>query len=129
MGRSEADADDWFRLRHEQAMTPEAIVRLAGTKGEQTLTDKRLDALYDSYGPGAYDLPDQGYIAKVHPLDLWLLGYLINHPEATFSPSSSCGPPGNSVHCTLMPCVRRGRRTSASACFPWPRVRSGGLRC
>ena len=59
--------------------------RLAGTKGEQTLTDKRLDALYDSYGPGAYDLPDQGYIAKVHPLDLWLLGYLINHPEATFS--------------------------------------------
>lgn len=28
--RSEPDADnDWFRLRHEQAMTPEAIVRLA----------------------------------------------------------------------------------------------------
>lgn len=27
--RSEDDADDWFRLRHEQAMTPEAIVRLA----------------------------------------------------------------------------------------------------
>ena len=27
--RSEADADDWFRLRHEPAMTPDAIVRLA----------------------------------------------------------------------------------------------------
>ena len=25
-----------------------------------------------------------GYIAKVHPLDLWLLGYLLNHPEASF---------------------------------------------
>jgi len=59
--------------------------RLAGTKGQQTLTDKRLDTLYDSYGPGAYDLPDQGYIAKVHPLDLWLMGYLLNHPDATFS--------------------------------------------
>jgi membrane peptidoglycan carboxypeptidase len=59
--------------------------RLAGAKNQQPLTDKRLDALYDSYGPGAYDLPDQGYIAKVHPLDLWLLGYLINHPDATFS--------------------------------------------
>ncbi|AZE93241.1 Membrane carboxypeptidase (penicillin-binding protein) [Pseudomonas orientalis] len=59
--------------------------RLAGTRGQQALNDKRLDALYDSYGPGAYDLPDQGYIAKVHPLDLWLLGYLLNHPDATFS--------------------------------------------
>lgn len=27
--RSEADADDWFRLRHEPAMTADAIVRLA----------------------------------------------------------------------------------------------------
>ena len=27
--RSEADADDWFRLRHEKAMTPDAVVRLA----------------------------------------------------------------------------------------------------
>ncbi|PRA29210.1 transglycosylase domain-containing protein [Pseudomonas poae] len=59
--------------------------RLAGAKAQQTLTDKRLDTLYDSYGPGAYDLPDQGFIAKVHPLELWLAGYLINHPDATFS--------------------------------------------
>ncbi|MEX5556389.1 transglycosylase domain-containing protein [Pseudomonas rhodesiae] len=64
-----------------------AFVRahLVSAKGQQALTDKRLDTLYDSYGPGAYDLPDQGYIAKVHPLDLWLLGYLLNHPQATFS--------------------------------------------
>src|SRR5450830_283110 len=27
--RSEADGDDWFRLRHEPALTPDAIVRLA----------------------------------------------------------------------------------------------------
>ncbi|WP_073524328.1 transglycosylase domain-containing protein [Pseudomonas fluorescens] len=49
------------------------------------LTDERLERLYTDYGPGTYDLPDQGYIAKVHPLDLWLLGYLLNHPDATFS--------------------------------------------
>ncbi|MDY7561656.1 transglycosylase domain-containing protein [Pseudomonas sp. CCC3.2] len=48
------------------------------------LTDTRLDALYKSYGPGAYDLPDQGFIAKVHPLDLWLVGYLLKHPDAQF---------------------------------------------
>ena len=52
---------------------------------KETLTNERLERLYQGYGPGAYDLPDQGYIAKVHPLDLWLLGYLLNHPEATFS--------------------------------------------
>ncbi|WQG58770.1 hypothetical protein RHM66_04450 [Pseudomonas sp. RTB3] len=57
----------------------------AHLKTADTLSDQRLATLYQSYGPGAYDLPDQGYIAKVHPLDLWLLGYLFNHPEATFT--------------------------------------------
>lgn len=46
------------------------------------LNDEKLDSLYTRYGPGAYSLPDQGYIARVHPLDLWLLGYLIKHPDA-----------------------------------------------
>lgn len=51
----------------------------------EKVSDERLAKLYQSYGPGAYDLPDQGYIAKVHPLDLWLLGYLLNNPTATFT--------------------------------------------
>ena len=54
-----------------------------------SVTDKRLNEMYVSYGPGRYNLPDQGYIAKVHPLDLWLLGYLLNHPEATFGEASA----------------------------------------
>ena len=34
--RSEPDADnDWFRLRHEKAMTPEAVVRLAEAAHER----------------------------------------------------------------------------------------------
>lgn len=49
------------------------------------LSDKALDSLYTRYGPGTYSLPDQGYIARVHPLDLWLLGYLIKNPEAGIS--------------------------------------------
>lgn len=48
------------------------------------LTEKRLEELYRSYGPGAYDLPDQGYIARVHPLELWLVGYLLQNPDAQF---------------------------------------------
>ncbi|MCY1395574.1 Transglycosylase [compost metagenome] len=53
-------------------------------KKKQAVTDARLDAMYYDYGPGKYDLPDQGYVARVHPLDLWLLGYLLNNPDAQF---------------------------------------------
>ncbi|CAI8984265.1 Peptidoglycan glycosyltransferase [Pseudomonas sp. IT-347P] len=58
---------------------------LKGAKLSEKLTDDRLIRLYDAYGPGSYDLPDQGFIAKVHPLDLWMMGYLLHHPDATFS--------------------------------------------
>jgi len=46
------------------------------------LDDDEREALYQRYARGQYSLPDQGYIARVHPLDLWLLGYLIAHPDA-----------------------------------------------
>ncbi|WP_060512728.1 transglycosylase domain-containing protein [Pseudomonas sp. NBRC 111124] len=49
------------------------------------LTDGKLAEMYEAYGPGKYDLPDQGYIAKVHPLDLWLLGYLLKQPSSTLT--------------------------------------------
>ncbi|VVM70821.1 transglycosylase domain-containing protein [Pseudomonas fluorescens] len=58
---------------------------LAGAKLTEKLTDDRLQRLYENYSPGLYDLPDQGFIAKVHPLDLWLIGYLLNHPDAKWS--------------------------------------------
>ncbi|MGG5290748.1 transglycosylase domain-containing protein [Pseudomonas shirazensis] len=55
------------------------------------LDDGRLSQMYDSYGPGKYDLPDQGFIAKVHPLDLWLLGYLLKNPGASLSEMLNAG--------------------------------------
>ncbi|WP_460151963.1 transglycosylase domain-containing protein [Pseudomonas sp. S2_B07] len=58
---------------------------LKGAKLTEKLTDERLQRLYESYSPGTYDLPDQGFIAKVHPLDLWLMGYLLNNPDAKWS--------------------------------------------
>ncbi|WP_164646748.1 hypothetical protein, partial [Pseudomonas viridiflava] len=45
----------------------------------------RVHELYEEYCPGAYSLPDQGYIARVHPLELWLLGYLLQHTQASFN--------------------------------------------
>ncbi len=54
--------------------------RLPGEK----LTEKELTGLYEKYGPGAFNLTDQGYIARVHPLELWLLRYRLEHSIATF---------------------------------------------
>ncbi|MDR5906155.1 transglycosylase domain-containing protein [Franzmannia qiaohouensis] len=51
---------------------------------DEALSEQRIASLYRSYAPGNHDLSDQGYIARVHPLELWLLGYLLDHPEATF---------------------------------------------
>ncbi|WP_407279060.1 transglycosylase domain-containing protein [Aromatoleum evansii] len=48
------------------------------------LGEERLAALYKRYAPGSFDLPDQGFIARVHPLELWLAGYLATHPDASF---------------------------------------------
>ncbi|WP_442793197.1 MULTISPECIES: transglycosylase domain-containing protein [unclassified Pseudomonas] len=63
-----------------------AFVRARGAKDKAALaklSDGRLAEMYAAYGPGKYDLPDQGFIAKVHPLDLWLLGYLLRNPGAS----------------------------------------------
>jgi len=75
-----------YLLPHASQESFNTFVRshLTGVKLTEKLTDERLIRLYDSYGPGSYDLPDQGFIAKVHPLDLWMMGYLLNHPDATF---------------------------------------------
>jgi membrane peptidoglycan carboxypeptidase len=48
----------------------------------QKLTNKRISELYHRYGPDAYNLPDQGYISRVHPLELWVLNYMLQHPGA-----------------------------------------------
>ncbi len=47
------------------------------------LADEDLYGLYDKYSLDNFDLQDQGYITKVHPLELWLVRYLAEHPQAT----------------------------------------------
>ncbi|MEW5770980.1 MAG: transglycosylase domain-containing protein [Pseudomonadota bacterium] len=38
--------------------------------------------LYETYGPDKFNLSDRGYIAQVHPLELWLVAHLRGHPGA-----------------------------------------------
>jgi len=39
--------------------------------------------MYAKYGPDKFDLSDRGYLAHVHPLELWMLNYEYEHPNAT----------------------------------------------
>ncbi|EEG07242.1 glycosyl transferase family 51 [Pseudogulbenkiania ferrooxidans 2002] len=50
-----------------------------------SLDDKDIAKLYANYAIDRFNLNDRGYLARVHPLELWLLGYLAREPKATLS--------------------------------------------
>ncbi|MDB5866193.1 MAG: rane carboxypeptidase [Betaproteobacteria bacterium] len=45
-------------------------------------TEKDLAALYEKYGVEKFSLQDRGYLARIHPLELWLVAYMRQNPEA-----------------------------------------------
>jgi membrane peptidoglycan carboxypeptidase len=47
------------------------------------LVNEDIYGLYDKYSITNFDLQDQGFITKVHPLELWLVRFLTAHPKAT----------------------------------------------
>lgn len=68
----DADTDTFVAFMQEQL-------------SHQPMDRKTLERLYDRYGPDRYNLQDQGYLARVHPLELWLMGYLMRQEKPTFS--------------------------------------------
>ena len=55
------------------------------------LSDKVLGELYEKYGPDKIDLADRGFLAGVHPLELWLIEYRARNPEATLGEILAAG--------------------------------------
>ena len=53
--------------------------------GGKELSAESLEKLHARNAPEAYDLPDRGYVARVHPLELWLVGYLQQKPDAAWT--------------------------------------------
>jgi len=45
-------------------------------------SETQIAELYSTYAPERFDLHDRGYIAHLHPLELWLVSYLVHHPQA-----------------------------------------------
>jgi len=50
-----------------------------------TFSEGDFQFLFETYAPDKFNLSDRGYIAQIHPLELWLVGYLRKHPKATWS--------------------------------------------
>jgi len=66
------DADETALNTYLQAHLPKAA-----------FAEIDIYGLYDKYSVEKFDLQDQGYITKIHPLELWLVGFLAEHPKAT----------------------------------------------
>ncbi len=52
--------------------------------GFRSTGERAIAALYDELSPGRLTLADQGYTVRVHPLELWLAAFLVQHPGAKF---------------------------------------------
>jgi len=73
-----------------RTIAPNATLQQFGAFINDTLPSNEVDAerigkLYDQYAPQNMSLADRGYVASVHPLELWLVGYLRDHPKAGWS--------------------------------------------
>ena len=49
------------------------------------LTDNMIRKLYEDYSKETRTLEERGYIARIHPLELWTAAYLRLHPDAGIS--------------------------------------------
>lgn len=69
-----------FRLLEPDATIDVFSVFLNQHLPDSRLTESFIYKLYEDYAPGRFTLADIGYIANVHPLELWVVRYLRDHP-------------------------------------------------
>ena len=61
-----------------QSLRDFLVQAITTTTPSEQLTDK----WYEEFKPKAFSLNDQAFLARIHPLELWLIGYLEKHPNA-----------------------------------------------
>ncbi len=73
-----------FRSVRPQASLGEFTAFMRAHLPAAALANEDIQELYAKYGPDKFNLNDRGYLAHVHPLELWLLHYREQHPAAGF---------------------------------------------
>lgn len=53
--------------------------------------EEAMRKLYETYAPDRLNLADRSYIAGIHPLELWLAGYLYRHRGASWNDIVTAG--------------------------------------
>lgn len=71
-----------FRSVRPQANIAEFTTFLKSNLPASVFAKVDPDVLYAKYGIDKFNLSDRGYLARVHPLELWLLNYLNTHRGA-----------------------------------------------
>ncbi len=52
---------------------------------DEHISDPGLAALYRRADPAGQSLSDLGFLARIHPLELWVASWVLHHPGATLS--------------------------------------------
>jgi membrane peptidoglycan carboxypeptidase len=74
-----------------RTIAPNATVEQFGAfindhlESKNEVPDERIGRMYEQYSAGAMSLADRGYLATIHPLELWLVGYMRTHEGAKFA--------------------------------------------
>jgi len=64
----------------------EEFARFVAAQGPgQAIGEAAISKIYSDFSADNWSLADRGYIARLHPLELWLAGYLYVNPAATIS--------------------------------------------
>jgi membrane peptidoglycan carboxypeptidase len=80
-----------FRTLRPEAGLEEFAGFLRASAVGARLTDREVGSLFDAYAIDRYPLNDRGYIAKIHPLELWLAAYLSRAPRSSFAEVTAAG--------------------------------------
>jgi membrane peptidoglycan carboxypeptidase len=73
-----------FRSIRPAASSGDLREFLAGRLGRDHPDDGVIEKLYAKYAPGRFFLADRAYVTGIHPLELWLVAYLQEHPGASY---------------------------------------------
>lgn len=80
-----------FRTLRPEADLAEFAAFLRASPVGARLSDAEVRSLFDAYAVDRYPLNDRGYIAKIHPLELWLAAYLSQAPRSSFAEVAAAG--------------------------------------
>ncbi len=72
-----------FRYVRPNDSKEELATFLETTVPQSKVSPELLSKWFDEFAPGKFGLNDLGFLARVHPLELWLVRYMYENPDAT----------------------------------------------